>query len=60
MPARLGVKHHAAKMTTAKVKQARKSYDTGKWTISGLARKYEISHQAMWSIIRRKTWSHVA
>jgi hypothetical protein len=60
MAALQGAKHHNAKMTAAKVRQARKSYDTGKWTISDLARKYGISHQTMWSIVHRKTWAHVA
>lgn len=55
----LGVKHHAAKMTTAKVRQARKSFDAGKATISQLARKYDISPPSMSDIVYRRTWKHV-
>lgn len=54
-----GAGHHASKMTTAKVRQARKSYATGKWTIAALARKYEITNPSMASILRGKTWKHV-
>lgn len=60
MAARQGAKHHAAKMTTAKVRQARKSYETGKWTIKALAEKYGVSHQSMHALLNRKTWKHVA
>lgn len=59
MPAKQGAKHHAAKLTAAKVKQARKSYATGKWTISALAEKYGVRNQTMWAIIRERTWKHV-
>lgn len=60
-----GTKHHSAKMTPAKVRQARKSYEVRlrngqrKWTIAGLARKYGISAPSMKDIITRKTWHHV-
>jgi len=60
MPARTGVKHHAAKMTAAKVRQARKSYATGNWTIVALADKYGITRQSMDAILRHKTWKSVA
>jgi hypothetical protein len=67
MVARQGTKHHAAKMTPAKVRQARKSYQvidkkTGKrkWTITKLAHKYGIAHQTMYAILTFRTWKHVA
>lgn len=60
MAARQGAKHHAAKMTTAKVRQARKSFETGKWTVKALAEKYGITPQSMHAIIKRTTWKHVA
>lgn len=60
MAAHKGAKHHAAKMTAAQVRQARKSYATGKWTIRGLAEKYGVAHQTMGAIIARKTWQHVS
>lgn len=66
MSARQGTKHHSAKMTTAKVRQARKSYavtdanGSRKWTITALADKYGISYQAMWLILNNRTWKHVS
>lgn len=60
MAARQGAKHHAAKMTTTKVRQARKSYATGKWTIVGLAEKYGVAHQTMYSILHHRTWANSA
>lgn len=60
MAAHQGAKHHAAKMTTAKVRQARKSYATGKWTARALAEKYGVAHQTMHAILKHKTWKHVS
>lgn len=60
MTAKMGAKHHLAKMTNAKVRQARKSYDTGKWTIRALADKYGVAPQTMHAIVNRKTWRHVS
>lgn len=56
----IGSKHHASKMTTAKVKQARKSFSTGKWSQRKLAKKYGISPQSMADILKRRSWKHVA
>jgi len=56
----IGAQHWAAKMTAAKVRQARKSYATGRYTIADLARKYEITPPSMGQIIHRRTWRHVA
>lgn len=54
-----GAKHHATKMTAAKVRQARKSYATGKWTIAQLAAKYEITWPSMKAILTGRTWKHL-
>lgn len=59
MPARPGDKHHNAKMDPAKVLAARKLYATGEWTINALARKFNITHQTMGSLLKRQTWRHV-
>ncbi|HSE46446.1 MAG TPA: hypothetical protein VLA89_14060 [Gemmatimonadales bacterium] len=65
MPAAYGNKHPKAKMTTAKVRQARKSYEVRdkdgkrKWTLASLAAKYGVTAQTMHAIIHRKSWSHV-
>lgn len=61
-----GAKHHAAKMTDAKVRQARKSYairnkrGDRKWTIAALARRYGVSRPAMSDLLNGRTWTHVA
>jgi uncharacterized protein YjcR len=60
MAAQHGAKHHAAKMTTAKVRAARKAYATGKWTYARLAEKYGVRPQTMHAIVTRKTWRDVA
>lgn len=60
MAAKIGAKHHNAKMTTAKVRAARKTYARGKTTIKALAEKYGVANQTMWAIVHGKTWKHVA
>lgn len=55
-----GTRHHAAKMTNAKVRQARKSYATGKWTIAALAAKYDVSWGTMSALLKNETWKHVS
>lgn len=54
-----GAGHHSAKLTAAKVRQARKSFATGKWTIAALARKYSVSGPSMAAALRSKTWKHI-
>jgi hypothetical protein len=70
MAANKGAKHHAAKMTEAGVKAARKAYDNGSFimvdgkrhpvTVNALARKYGVSHQTMHALLKRRTWQHVS
>jgi hypothetical protein len=69
MAARQGSKHHAAKMTEAKVRAARKAFANPTFIVvdgkrqpvntATLARKYGISHQAMRNILSGQTWGHV-
>lgn len=69
MSANKGSKHHAAKMTEATVRAARKTYETGSWVViagkrwpvnvNTLARKYGVSHQTMHALLKRETWQHV-
>jgi hypothetical protein len=65
MAARQGVKHHAAKLTPAKVRQARKSYEVRdaegnrKWSIPKLAEKYGVAYTTMHLLLKRETWKHV-
>ncbi|WP_432112755.1 hypothetical protein [Streptomyces sp. S1] len=60
MSARQGAKHHAAKMTVAKVRQARKYFDSDRMTVAALAAKYGLTWSAMNQIVRRQTWKHVS
>ncbi|MFH8626217.1 hypothetical protein ACH4A8_30780 [Streptomyces vietnamensis] len=60
MAAHQGAKHHAAKMTTAKVRQARKYFDSERMTVAQLAEKYEVSWSTMNHIVRRESWKHVS
>ncbi len=59
MPASPGETHHNAKMTVQTVKEARRAYATGDFTITALADKYRISHQSMSAILHGKTWKNV-
>lgn len=70
MAARKGAKHHAAKLTEAGVRAARKAYANNKSividgkrvpvTASSLARKYGVAHQTMHAILKGETWKHVS
>lgn len=66
MPARQGSKHHAAKLTAAKVRQARKSYEVRdsngkrKWSIQALADKYGVTWSTMHNALNGVTWKHVS
>lgn len=70
MAANKGTKHHAAKLTPAIVRAARKTREEGQFvviegkrhpvTISSLARKYGVSHQTMHSALTGKTWGHIS
>ncbi|PRH79340.1 hypothetical protein C6N75_09655 [Streptomyces solincola] len=60
MPAYNGTRHHNAKLDNRKVRQARKSFDTGKWTVTALATKYGVSWGTMYALLKRQTWKHVA
>ena len=71
MSARKGTSHHGAKMTDKTVRAARRSYAArdskqivvdGKLatvSINSLARKYGVSHQTMFALIKGQTWKHV-
>lgn len=54
-----GARHHASKMTASKVRQARKSYLTGKYTQRALAQKYGIADASMSAILKGTSWKHL-
>lgn len=59
MAARLGAKHHNAKLKVAGVRAARKSHAAGRKTIQQLADHYGVNYHTMWNVIHRVTWKHV-
>lgn len=69
MAARQGSDHHAAKMTPATVRAARKAHAKASWIVldgkrhpvnaNTLARKYGVTHQTMRSLLSGETWKHV-
>lgn len=56
---RLGERNNKAKFTADQIKTMRQEYAEG-MAIIALARKYKVAFNAMWSIIRRVTWKHIA
>lgn len=66
MPHTKGTAHHSAKLTPAKVRQIRKSYEVRdrngvrKWSYAALSRKYGVTSQSIRDVITRKSWAHVA
>lgn len=55
-----GVRNVNAKLTPALVRQLRVDYARGDVSITNLARRYGIAQSSASSVLRRKTWSHVA
>jgi hypothetical protein len=69
MAANRGSKHHAAKMTEATVREARRKYESASWLVidgkrqpvtpGTLAKKYGVSRETMVALLSRRTWGHV-
>jgi hypothetical protein len=53
-----GSRSHKAKFTEAQVVNIRKKYSEG-ISACALAREYKVAHSTIYSICKRKTWSHV-
>lgn len=54
-----GIKSYAAKLTPAAVKEARRLYATGQWTLFQLGDMFGVNFSVMGRAIRRVTWKHV-
>jgi hypothetical protein len=54
-----GERHGLTKMTSAKVKQARDVYRSGKMSMERLAEKFGIAFSSMQLILREKTWKRL-
>lgn len=58
-PSQQGERHSRAKMTEAKVIEARELYATGAWTYRKLSMRFNISDRSMSCIINHKAWKHI-
>ena len=54
-----GSEHPMSKITEADVRTARDLYDSGKKTITQIARMFGMDPSTMDSILKRNTWTHV-
>lgn len=57
--AHLGEKHPLRKLTDEMVRAIREEWATHRTKQRTLARKYGVNQRAIWSVIHRKTWTHV-
>lgn len=54
-PTRLGERHHCAKLTWAKVAEARARHAAGEG-LSALAREFNVTPPTMWAALHHRTW----
>jgi hypothetical protein len=55
-----GVAHYRAKLTEDNVREIRRLYATGNFTQRELALHFGVSQKAIWQIVLRTRWKHVA
>lgn len=55
----LGEKHHKAKFTADQVREIRILYEQKTFTVRQLAKKYNVTYNAIRMIIKRKHWKHI-
>lgn len=51
-----GEKNPKARLTVTKVKLIRKLHITGKYTLSSLAQRFDVSTVTIWNIVKNKCW----
>lgn len=54
-----GINHYMSKVTPAEVVSIRHDYDSGKKSLSELAREYQVTAANIQAIVTRKTWRHI-
>jgi predicted ribonuclease toxin of YeeF-YezG toxin-antitoxin module len=54
-----GEENKQSKLTAEQVRSIRTEYASGTTTQDELARKYHVVRNAIWMIVKRKTWAHV-
>ncbi len=55
-----GEQNGSAKLSEQDVREIRRRYAAGDITLLALAHEYGVSEAAIWRIVHRKTWAHVA
>ena len=58
-PRKSGEENGLSKLTEEQVLSIREEYKLGNITLGELARKHNVSHVAIWHVIKRKTWKHI-
>lgn len=48
-----------ARLNEATVRQIRRRWATGAWTVTDLAKRFGVSHPTISLIVHRKTWTHI-
>lgn len=56
---RRGERHPRAKLTDDKVREIRRVYADGEISMERLGKKYDVTAQVIYAVIRNKTWRHV-
>jgi hypothetical protein len=54
-----GVRNRSAKLNEEQVREIRRLYATGGFSLSMLARKYQVTVPTIHPIVQRRTWKHV-
>ena len=55
-----GSLNHGAKVSEDDVREIRRAYASGEWTLERLGIRYGMTMQGIAAIVKRKTWKHVA
>lgn len=55
---RIGEDHPYAKLTEDNVREARQLHTTG-WTYTQLGRRYNVTPQTIYLLVKRKNWAHI-
>lgn len=55
-----GEEHHASRLTTEQVLAIRRRYSGTRGELTAFAHEYGVGVAAIWSVVHRKTWLHLA
>jgi hypothetical protein len=57
---RQGTEINTAKLSIAQVKEIRSLYSSGDYSMRNLAKKYSVTHKAIFQVIHAQSWKHVS